>query len=126
MHHLSCMESQLMSTLKEKVKPALEHPVHRDVSIIHARLFISIYEMDDSMDELLFKLAKLNFNFSLSLYKKELSELCTYINYFSFYFKTQDLSLYTRNNIKQGCPWGTRPTTMGRQFLGVPIFFWSM
>ncbi|KAL8479962.1 hypothetical protein ACS0TY_026778 [Phlomoides rotata] len=69
------MRLQLESPLKDKLNRALEHPLHRDVPIIYARIFISIYEIDDSRDELLLKLAKLNFNFLQNLYKKELCEL---------------------------------------------------
>lgn len=74
-HYLRSMVSQLESPLKEKVKRALECPLHRDVPIFYTRFFISIYENDDSMDELLLKLAKFNFNFLQILYKKELCEL---------------------------------------------------
>ena len=73
--YLSSREVELDSHLKDRVKRALERPLHRDVPIVYARIFISIYEKDPSRNELLLKLAKLNFNFLQMLYKKELSQL---------------------------------------------------
>ncbi|PIN22639.1 cis-muuroladiene synthase [Handroanthus impetiginosus] len=74
-HHLNRVLPQLESPIKDKVKRALEHPVHKAVLIIEARLYISIYEKDESRDEVLLKLAKLNFNYLQNLYKDELSQL---------------------------------------------------
>lgn len=60
---LTRMLLQLKSPLKEKVHHALKNPLHRSVAIIEIRFYISIYEKDESRDELLLKLAKINFNF---------------------------------------------------------------
>ncbi|KAG6432089.1 hypothetical protein SASPL_103662 [Salvia splendens] len=73
--YLSSCKAELESHLKDRVKRALERPLHRDVPAVYARIFISIYEKDPSRNELLLKLAKLNFNFLQKLYKKELSQL---------------------------------------------------
>ncbi|PIN00640.1 Gamma-curcumene synthase [Handroanthus impetiginosus] len=74
-HHLTRVLPQLESPIKDKVKRALEHPTHRAVPIIEARLYISIYEKDEPRDEVLLKMAKLNFNYLQNLYKDELSQL---------------------------------------------------
>lgn len=74
-HHLTRMVHQLQSPLQDKVKQALEHSLHTGAPILQARHYISIYEKNESRDELLLKLAKLNFNFLQNLYKKELCEL---------------------------------------------------
>ena len=71
--YLSSREAELESYIKDKVKRALKHPLHRDIPIVYARNFISIYEKDPSKNELLLKLAKFNFNFLQNLYRKELS-----------------------------------------------------
>ncbi|KAI3470008.1 hypothetical protein Pfo_026671 [Paulownia fortunei] len=94
-HHLTRMVPQLESPLKDKVKQALEQSLHRGVPIIKTRLYISIYEKDDSRDELLLKLAKLNFNFLQNLYKKELCELSRWWNNFDLRSKL----LYTRDRV---------------------------
>ncbi|KAH6763554.1 hypothetical protein C2S52_020987 [Perilla frutescens var. hirtella] len=60
---LSRMLPELKSHLKEKVKRALKHPIHRSAPIVEIRFYIPIYENDESRDELLLKLAKLNFNY---------------------------------------------------------------
>ncbi|KAH6769686.1 hypothetical protein C2S52_014489 [Perilla frutescens var. hirtella] len=99
---LSRIESQLESPLKEKVKRALEHPFHRDVPIFHARIFISIYEKDDSRDELLLKLAKFNFNFLQNLYKKDLAQLSKWWNKFDLKSKLP----YTRDRLVESYIWG--------------------
>ncbi|EYU31459.1 hypothetical protein MIMGU_mgv1a026799mg [Erythranthe guttata] len=75
-HHLTRRHMlSLESPLKDKVKRALVHSLHRGVPIIEARVYISIYEKDDSRDEIILKLAKLNFNYLQNMYKEELSEL---------------------------------------------------
>ncbi|KAK6119778.1 hypothetical protein DH2020_046482 [Rehmannia glutinosa] len=74
-HHLTRMMPQLESPLKDKVKRALEQPYHRGIPIFEARVYIFIYEKDGSRDELLLKLAKVNFNYLQNLYKKEIFEL---------------------------------------------------
>ncbi|KAK6123213.1 hypothetical protein DH2020_043037 [Rehmannia glutinosa] len=74
-HHLTRILPQLESPLKDKVKRALEQPYHRGIPIIEVRVYISMYEKDRSRDELLLKLAKLNFNYLQNLYKKEIFEI---------------------------------------------------
>nr|QBP05430.1 cedrol synthase [Leucosceptrum canum] len=81
-HHLTRVAPQLECPLKDKVNRALEHPLHRDVPIFHALIFIPIYATDESRDELLQRLATLNFNFLQNLYKKELCELSRWWNKF--------------------------------------------
>ncbi|XP_042059110.1 cis-muuroladiene synthase-like isoform X3 [Salvia splendens] len=73
--YLSSREAELESYIKDRVKRALKHPLHRDIPIVYARNFISIYEKDPSRNELLIKLAKFNFNFLQNLYRKELSQV---------------------------------------------------
>ncbi|XP_047948783.1 cis-muuroladiene synthase-like [Salvia hispanica] len=70
--YLRRIEAELESPLREKVKRALEHPLHRSNTMVYARIFISIYEKGDSKNQLLLKLAKFNFNFLQNLYRKEL------------------------------------------------------
>ncbi|KAH6808693.1 hypothetical protein C2S51_026476 [Perilla frutescens var. frutescens] len=101
-NELSRMESQLEPPLKEKVKRALEHPFHREVPIFHTRIFISIYEKDDSRDELLLKLAKLNFNFLQNLYKNELAQLSRWWNKFDLKSKLP----YIRDRLVESYIWG--------------------
>ncbi|KAL7145231.1 hypothetical protein ABFS83_07G066900 [Erythranthe nasuta] len=77
-HHMTrhMLSSQsLESPLKDKVKRALVHSLHRGVPIIEAHVYISIYGKDDSRDEIILKLAKNNFNYLQNMYKEELSEL---------------------------------------------------
>ncbi|PIN00286.1 Gamma-curcumene synthase [Handroanthus impetiginosus] len=69
-HHLTRVLPQLESPIKDKVKRALEHPIHKAVLIIEARLYISIYEKEKSRDEVLLKMAKLNFNYLQNLYTR--------------------------------------------------------
>ncbi|KAH6769410.1 hypothetical protein C2S51_014746 [Perilla frutescens var. frutescens] len=99
---LSGMESQLESPLREKVKRALEHPLHREVPIFYTRVFISIYESDDSRDEQLLKLAKFNFNFLQNLYKNELCQLTRWWNKFDLKSKLP----YARDRLVEAYSWG--------------------
>ncbi|KAH6816229.1 hypothetical protein C2S51_021049 [Perilla frutescens var. frutescens] len=77
-HHLSNMLPELESPIKEKVQQALDYSLHKSLTIFNLRFYISIYEQDDSRDELLLRLAKLNFNFLQNIYRNEIFELTTW------------------------------------------------
>ncbi|KAL0389337.1 UNVERIFIED_CONTAM: Gamma-cadinene synthase [Sesamum calycinum] len=66
---------QLEPVLQCQVKRALEQPLHRGVPRVEALYYISFYEMDESKNTILLKLAKLDFNYLQNLYKKELHDL---------------------------------------------------
>ncbi|KAL7105738.1 hypothetical protein ACP275_07G063500 [Erythranthe tilingii] len=101
-HHLTVMEPKLLSPLKDKVKRALHHPFHKGVTLIEARVFISIYEKDDSRDELVLRLAKLNFNFLQNMYKEEICELSRWWNSFDLKSKLP----YARDRLIECYLWG--------------------
>ncbi|XP_042063774.1 gamma-cadinene synthase-like isoform X2 [Salvia splendens] len=101
-HYLSSREAGLESHLKDRVKRALKRPLHRDIPIVYARIFISIYEKDPSRNELLLKLAKLNFNFLQNLYRKELSQLYRWWNEFDLKSKLP----YARDRVVEAYVWG--------------------
>nr|QIQ55991.1 putative terpene synthase 5 [Eremophila denticulata subsp. trisulcata] len=79
-HYLNQALPQLDSLLKEKVARALEQPIHRAIEVVEARYFISFYEKDESRNELLLRLAKLNFKLLQNLYRKELGDLTKWWN----------------------------------------------
>ncbi|PIN23179.1 (+)-gamma-cadinene synthase [Handroanthus impetiginosus] len=101
-HHLTRVLPQLESPIKDKVKRALEHPTHRAIPIIELRLYISIYEKDEPRDEVLLKMAKLNFNYLQNLYKDELSQLSRWWNKFDLKSKLP----YARNRLIESFLWG--------------------
>ncbi|KAL7105814.1 hypothetical protein ACP275_07G069200 [Erythranthe tilingii] len=101
-HHLTRHMLSLESPLKDKVKRALVHSIHRGVPIIEARVYISIYEKDDSRDEIILKLAKLNFNYLQNMYKEELSELYRWWNNFDLKSKLP----YARDRLTECYLWG--------------------
>ncbi|KAL0459222.1 UNVERIFIED_CONTAM: Gamma-cadinene synthase [Sesamum latifolium] len=74
-HQLKRMVQQLESVLQCQVKRALEQPLHRGVPRVEARYYISFYDRDKSKNEILLKLAKLDFNYLQNLYKNELHDL---------------------------------------------------
>ncbi|KAL1542974.1 cis-muuroladiene synthase-like [Salvia divinorum] len=99
--YLSSREAELESHLRDRVKRALERPLHRDIPIVYARIFISIYEKDPSRNELLLKLAKLNFDFLQKLYRKELSQLSRWWNQFDLKSKLP----YARDRLVEAYMW---------------------
>ncbi|KAG8389004.1 hypothetical protein BUALT_Bualt02G0184300 [Buddleja alternifolia] len=101
-HHLNRMVQQIESPLKDQVKRALQQSLHRGVPRIETRNFISFYEKDDSKNEQLLKLAKLDFNYLQNLYKKELSELSRWWNEFDLKTKLP----YTRDRVVECYFWG--------------------
>ncbi|KAL1542976.1 cis-muuroladiene synthase-like [Salvia divinorum] len=100
--YLSSREVELESHLRDRVKRALQRPLHRDNPIVYARIFISIYEKDPSRNELLLKLAKHNFNFLQNLYRKELSQLSRWWNEFDMKSKLP----YARDRVVEAYVWG--------------------
>ncbi|KAG8370930.1 hypothetical protein BUALT_Bualt13G0034500 [Buddleja alternifolia] len=74
-HYLNEVKSKLNSYLQAKVTRALYRPIHRGVTILEARSYISIYEKKESKNELLLRLAKLNFKLLQNMYQKELDDL---------------------------------------------------
>ncbi|KAL0358526.1 UNVERIFIED_CONTAM: Gamma-curcumene synthase [Sesamum angustifolium] len=101
-HHLSRILPQLESPLKDKVKRALEQALHRGVPIIETRIYLSLYERDESRDDLLLKLAKLNFSFLQNLYRKELSQVSRWWNGFDLKTKLP----YARDRLIECYLWG--------------------
>nr|AQM50913.1 linalool synthase [Freesia hybrid cultivar] len=71
--HLS--ESLVEASLRERVAHALELPLHWRMPRLHTRWFIDCYEKKVDMNSKLCRLAKLDFNFVQSIYKRELKEL---------------------------------------------------
>uniref|UniRef100_A0A1W7HBY5 Putative gamma-cadinene synthase n=1 Tax=Scoparia dulcis TaxID=107240 RepID=A0A1W7HBY5_SCODU len=101
-NHLKRMLPRLESPLKDQVKRALEQSFYRGVTRIETRNYISIYEKDNSRNELLLKLAKLDFNFVQNLYKKELYDLMRW-------WKDVDLMSklpYSRDRLVECYLWG--------------------
>ncbi|KAL8055495.1 hypothetical protein ABFX02_04G059400 [Erythranthe guttata] len=107
-HHLNLMlqdpklllESPL---LVEQVKRALQNPLLRGVPRIEARHYISFYEKDESRNDLLLKLAKLDFNYVQNMHKQELSQL-------SRWWKELDLMSglsYARARLVEGFVWAS-------------------
>ncbi|KAL0300333.1 UNVERIFIED_CONTAM: 5-epi-aristolochene synthase 3 [Sesamum calycinum] len=75
-HHLNRMVQELEPPLQCQVKRALEQPVHRGVP----RFFFPFYERNEPKNDILLKLAKLDFNYLQNLYKKELHDLSRWWN----------------------------------------------
>ncbi|XP_047979533.1 cis-muuroladiene synthase-like [Salvia hispanica] len=100
--------NQMLSSLdqspivKEKVQQALKHSIHRGLPILNIRFYISIYEREGTTDELLLKLAKLNFNFLQNIYKKELVELTRWWDKFDLKNKLP----YARDRVVEFYLWG--------------------
>ncbi|XP_042059247.1 cis-muuroladiene synthase-like [Salvia splendens] len=101
-HYLNSREAELESHLKDRVKRALKRPLHRDIPMVFARNFISIYEKDPSRIELFLKLAKLNFNCLQNIYRKELSQVTRWWNKYDLMSKVP----YTRDRVVEAYTWG--------------------
>ncbi|KAK6164229.1 hypothetical protein DH2020_001093 [Rehmannia glutinosa] len=102
-HNLNRMIQQLESPLQDQVKRALEQPLHRGNPRIETRYYISFYEKDNSKNDLLLKLAKLDFNYVQNAYKKDLCEVSRWWNELR-----QSLNVpYARNRVVEAYLWGT-------------------
>ncbi|KAK4419563.1 Gamma-cadinene synthase [Sesamum alatum] len=101
-HHLKHMVQQLEPPLQCQVKRALEQPLHRGVAKVEARHYISFYEKQELKNEILLKLAKMDFNYSQNVYKKELHDLFRWKNELDFMSKLP----YVRDRLVEGYFWG--------------------
>jgi len=63
----------------EEGQRALKHPLHHTMLKVETRHFISIYEKDESHNETLLRLAKIDFNRLQLLHRQELSQLQEYV-----------------------------------------------
>ncbi|KAK3025307.1 hypothetical protein RJ639_044438 [Escallonia herrerae] len=73
--HLESFELSSNPNLANQVRHALYQQLRKGAPRIEARHFISAYEDDESKNESLLKLAKLEFNYLQLLHKKELCEV---------------------------------------------------
>lgn len=101
-HHLNRIVQQLESPLQDQVKRALHQSLDRGVSRIETRHYISLYGKDELRNDLLLKLAKLDFNYLQNTYKKELYQLLRWWNDLDLKSKLP----YTRDRLVEGYFWG--------------------
>lgn len=73
--HLKSMGGRLTEPLATQVNQALKLPLHKGITRLHSRYYISIYESNPSHDKTLLRFAKLDFNLLQSMHLKELAEL---------------------------------------------------
>lgn len=66
------------ANLCEKVSRALDMPIHWRPNRLEARWFIKMYEEEPDVNPTLLRLAKLDFNYLQSIYKKEFSKMARY------------------------------------------------
>ncbi|KAK6775232.1 hypothetical protein RDI58_026233 [Solanum bulbocastanum] len=77
--HLESTTPHLNSPLKEQVTHALEQSLHKGIPRVETRFFISsIYEKDESKNDMLLRFAKLDFSLLQMLHKQELVEVSTW------------------------------------------------
>lgn len=67
------------SFLGKQVSNALKFPIKDGVVRVETRKYISIYEEDESHNDVLLKFAKLDFNLLQRLHKKELCDITRYV-----------------------------------------------
>ncbi|GFZ06548.1 terpenoid cyclases/Protein prenyltransferases superfamily protein [Actinidia rufa] len=69
------MVPNLSNPIAEHVVHALNQPIHKGLTRLDARRYISFYEQDDSHNKDLLNFAKLDFNLLQKLHQRELSEI---------------------------------------------------
>nr|XP_009794478.1 PREDICTED: germacrene C synthase-like [Nicotiana sylvestris] len=66
------------SLLKAQVSEALSQPIHTNLPRVGAKKYMSMYEENESHNDLLLKFAKLDFNIAQKVYQSELYEFTRY------------------------------------------------
>lgn len=69
------------SSLRTQIEKALQQPLWKRLPRLEALRYIPIYQQEPSHNEVLLKLAKLDFNVLQSIHKLELSQICKYVAY---------------------------------------------
>ncbi|KAK6157136.1 hypothetical protein DH2020_011384 [Rehmannia glutinosa] len=72
---LESLLHQMSKSLSTKVSEALKSPIHKSVTRLAARKFITMYQQDDSHNKMLLNFAKLDFNILQKIHQKELSDI---------------------------------------------------
>ncbi|KAL2496211.1 Alpha-humulene/(-)-(E)-beta-caryophyllene synthase [Forsythia ovata] len=72
---LDSLVVHVSNSLSTQIKEALEIPIHKTVTRFVANKFLSIYQQDESHNNVLLNFAKLDFNLLLKMHQKELSEV---------------------------------------------------
>nr|XP_043621321.1 (E)-beta-farnesene synthase-like [Erigeron canadensis] len=89
------------SFLRTLIQQALKQPLRKRLPRLEAARYIPIYQQENSHNELLLKLAKLDFNMLQSMHKKELSQICKW-------WKDLDMQNklpYVRDRLVEGYFW---------------------
>nr|ADT64306.1 E-beta-farnesene synthase 1 [Artemisia annua] len=89
------------SSLRTQIHQALKQPLRRRLARIEALHYMPIYQQETSHNEVLLKLAKLDFSVLQSMHKKELSHICKW-------WKDLDLQNklpYVRDRVVEGYFW---------------------
>ncbi|KAL3508572.1 hypothetical protein ACH5RR_027973 [Cinchona calisaya] len=73
--HLESMLPNLSNFLGRQINQALKFPIQKTLTRLGARQFMSLYQQDQSHNEILLNFAKLDFNILQKEHKKELSAL---------------------------------------------------
>ncbi|XVF01091.1 hypothetical protein REPUB_Repub04eG0057800 [Reevesia pubescens] len=76
--HLKFLLRKLDCNLAIQVQQSLQVPLHWKMPRIEARTFIDVYQKDDSKNQILIELAKLDYNLVQAVYQQELKELATW------------------------------------------------
>lgn len=77
-HHLPFLAQTSSPSLTKQINNALELPLHKSMPRLEAVKFISLYEQEESKNESLLLLAKLDFNRVQLFHQKELNHLLKY------------------------------------------------
>ncbi|KAK1289130.1 putative terpene synthase 2 [Acorus calamus] len=73
--HLKFLKNNVSPSLAMDISRALEMPLRKGMERIQARQYISIYEKDEARDDILLKLAKLDYNQMQKLHQEELRKI---------------------------------------------------
>nr|QHU78616.1 sesquiterpene synthase [Albizia julibrissin] len=100
----NCLRSVTVESnpfLAAKLEQSLKQCPYRGLPRLEARKYISIYHLHPSCDQLLLKLAKLDFNMLQKLHQKDFANICKWWNKLDV---QRNLS-YVRNRIVELCFW---------------------
>ncbi|KAG8387544.1 hypothetical protein BUALT_Bualt02G0032200 [Buddleja alternifolia] len=100
--HLQSMGDHVSDSLATQINEALKMPIHKSLTRLDAKIFMSMYQKDESHNETLLHFAKLDFN---NLQKMHQEELCEITRWWKKGLDFENKLAFTRNRVAESYFW---------------------
>ncbi|KAG8387558.1 hypothetical protein BUALT_Bualt02G0033900 [Buddleja alternifolia] len=99
--HLQSMVVHVSDSLATQINEALKMPIHKSLTRLDAKIFMSMYQKDESHNETLLNFAKLDFNHLQKMHQEELCEITRWWKGLDF----ENKLAFARNRVAESYFW---------------------